>query len=107
MASSSIHSSTSWTLKQNKQFEQALAVYDKDTPDRWQNVARLVSGKSAEEVKQHYEDLIEDVGHIESGQVPYPNYSSTAAASAGRGGRSGGSAAIAHEGQRLRYLSLQ
>ncbi|KAK9948600.1 hypothetical protein M0R45_004168 [Rubus argutus] len=71
---SSRSSSSSWTPKQNKQFEKALALYDKDTPDRWQKVARAVGGKSAEEVKRHYEILIEDVKHIESGRVPFPDY---------------------------------
>uniref|UniRef100_A0A7N0VKD7 Uncharacterized protein n=1 Tax=Kalanchoe fedtschenkoi TaxID=63787 RepID=A0A7N0VKD7_KALFE len=74
---SSLGSSSSWTAKQNKLFEKALALYDRDTPDRWQNVARAVGGKSAEEVKRHYEILIEDLRHIEAGQVPYPNYRST------------------------------
>ncbi|GJT66665.1 RADIALIS-like protein 3 [Tanacetum coccineum] len=71
---SSSCSSSSWTPKQNKLFEKALAVYDRDTPDRWQKVARAVGGKSAEEVKRHYEVLIEDLRHIESGNVPFPNY---------------------------------
>ncbi|KAK4780260.1 hypothetical protein SAY87_016366 [Trapa incisa] len=77
MASSSPSSSSTWTSKQNKVFERALAQYDKDTPDRWKKVARAVGGKSAEEVKRHYELLIEDVKHIESGRVPLPNYRST------------------------------
>ncbi|CAN1344245.1 Protein RADIALIS-like 3 [Linum perenne] len=70
---SSSSSSSSWTPKQNKLFEKALALYDQDTPDRWQNVARAV-GKSADEVKSHYELLINDVRAIEAGRVPYPNY---------------------------------
>ncbi|KAL2241334.1 protein RADIALIS-like 3 [Sesamum indicum] len=74
LSSSSNSSSSSWTPKQNKQFEKALAVYDKDTPDRWQNIARAVGGKSAEEVKRHYEILVEDLKHIESGNYPFPNY---------------------------------
>ncbi|XP_050291375.1 protein RADIALIS-like 3 isoform X1 [Quercus robur] len=74
--SSSRSSSSSWTTKENKKFEKALAVYDKDTPDRWQKVAKAVGGKSAEEVKRHYEILIEDVQHIEDGRVPFPNYRS-------------------------------
>ncbi|KAL4281261.1 hypothetical protein GQ457_03G002680 [Hibiscus cannabinus] len=79
MASSSMssHGSGSWTAKQNKDFERALAVYDKDTPDRWHNVARAVEGKTAEEVKRHYELLLNDVMKIELGQVPYPNYRTT------------------------------
>uniref|UniRef100_A0A7N2M1Y0 Uncharacterized protein n=3 Tax=Quercus lobata TaxID=97700 RepID=A0A7N2M1Y0_QUELO len=75
--SSSRSSSSSWTTKENKKFEKALAEYDKDTPDRWQKVAKAVGGKSAEEVKRHYEILIEDVQHIESGRVPFPNYRSS------------------------------
>ncbi|KAI3500052.1 hypothetical protein L2E82_18431 [Cichorium intybus] len=67
-------SSCSWTAKQNKLFETALAVYDRDTPDRWQNIARAVGGKSVEEVKRHYEVLLKDLRHIESGYVPSPNY---------------------------------
>ncbi|GAB4849160.1 Protein RADIALIS-like 6 [Ancistrocladus abbreviatus] len=74
---SSRSSSSSWTPKQNKQFENALALYDQDTPDRWQNVAKAVGGKSPEEVKRHYEILLQDLEHIESGQVPIPNYKST------------------------------
>uniref|UniRef100_A0A0R0EL64 Uncharacterized protein n=1 Tax=Glycine max TaxID=3847 RepID=A0A0R0EL64_SOYBN len=61
MASCSISASGSWSVKDNKAFEKALAVYDKDTP-------------AVEEVKRHYELLVQDVKHIESGRVPFPNY---------------------------------
>lgn len=71
---SSRSSSSSWTSQENKKFEKALAVYDKDTPDRWQKVAKAVGGKSADEVKRHYDILIEDVRDIESDRVPFPNY---------------------------------
>ncbi|KAF3440411.1 hypothetical protein FNV43_RR19354 [Rhamnella rubrinervis] len=73
---SSRNSNSPWTPKQNKQFEKALALYDKDTPDRWQKIARAVGGKSADEVKRHYEILEEDIRHIEAGRVPFPNYRS-------------------------------
>ncbi|KAL2346325.1 hypothetical protein Fmac_000325 [Flemingia macrophylla] len=63
-----------WTPKQNKRFENALAIYDQDTPDRWQKLARAVGGKTVEEVKRHYEKLVEDVKKIEEGDVPLPNY---------------------------------
>lgn len=70
-----------WPQKQNKLFEQALAVYDKETPDRWHNIARAVGGgKSAEDVKRYYEMLEEDIKHIESGKVPFPAYRCPAAA---------------------------
>ncbi|CAA2957282.1 protein RADIALIS-like 3 [Olea europaea var. sylvestris] len=78
MASSSRSStrSSSWTHKQNKKFEEALARYDKDTPDRWNNIARAVGEKSADEVRRHYEALVKDIMQIETDQVPIPNYSS-------------------------------
>jgi hypothetical protein len=52
-SASSSGSHSSWTSKQNKQFEKALALYDKDTPDRWHNVASMVDGKSPDEVKKN------------------------------------------------------
>ncbi|RDY11012.1 Protein RADIALIS-like 1, partial [Mucuna pruriens] len=67
-------SSQGWTARQNKRFENALAIFDKDTPDRWHNLARAVGGKTVEEVKRHYEKLVEDVKQIEEGHVPLPNY---------------------------------
>ncbi|KAG6406434.1 hypothetical protein SASPL_134036 [Salvia splendens] len=67
-------SSSSWTRKQNEQFENALAKYTKDTPDRWHNIARAVTGKSTDEVRRHYEALEKDINKIENDQVPIPNY---------------------------------
>ncbi|BBH09353.1 RAD-like 1 [Prunus dulcis] len=55
---SSTTSSSSWTSKQNKDFENALAVFDKDTANRWDNVVNV-------EVKKHYELLVEDIMLIE------------------------------------------
>ncbi|XP_057814308.1 protein RADIALIS-like 1 [Cryptomeria japonica] len=68
---------STWTAKQNKQFEKAIAFYDKDTPDRWQKVAAMVDGKSPAEVERHYEILIDDLNRIESGQVHFPKYKSS------------------------------
>jgi len=62
---------SSWTHRQNKEFEKALAKYDVETPDKWQNIANEV-GKSVEEVKRQFEILKEDVRRIERGQVPFP-----------------------------------
>lgn len=67
-------SNSTWTHQQNKLFENALAIYDRETPDRWRNLAKAVGGKSEEEVKRHYEKLVEDIKHIESGNVALPNY---------------------------------
>ncbi|KAK1293311.1 Protein RADIALIS-like 1 [Acorus calamus] len=68
---------SSWTAKQNKAFEKALAMFeeDKESNERWEKVALMVGeGKSAEEVKRHYEALLEDLSRIESGLVPFPKY---------------------------------
>ncbi|KAL1316431.1 hypothetical protein HN51_068624 [Arachis hypogaea] len=65
---------SSWTARQNKLFEEALAIYDRETHDRWQNIAKVV-GKSVEDVKKHYELLKQDIDRIERGQVPFPSYS--------------------------------
>ncbi|KAK1269013.1 Protein RADIALIS-like 6 [Acorus gramineus] len=71
------NSSSTWSREENKQFEKALAKYDKDTADRWHNVAKLVGGKSVEEVKRHFDILMEDVRRIDSDQVPLPVYKSS------------------------------
>lgn len=78
----SSHGST-WTPKQNKAFESALAVYDRDTPDRWHNIAKAVGGKTAKDVKLHYEDLVEDINNIDSGKVPLPKYRTNGMANQG------------------------
>ncbi|XP_031498181.1 protein RADIALIS-like 3 [Nymphaea colorata] len=71
------HTCPSWTWEENKLFELALAVTDEESPDRWENVAAMVGGKSAEEVEKHYGVLVEDIEFIESDKVPLPNYASS------------------------------
>ena len=63
-----------WSPEQNKLFENALATYDKDIPDRWQKIAKLVGGTNEQEIKQQYEILLDDIKRIESGKVPLPKY---------------------------------
>lgn len=70
----SSYGSGSWTVKQNKAFERALAIYDQDTPDRWYNVARAVGGTTPEEAKRQYDLLVRDIESIENGHVPFPDY---------------------------------
>ncbi|XP_030469848.1 protein RADIALIS-like 4 [Syzygium oleosum] len=78
MASNPVPSTSSrstWTAEKNKLFENALAVYEEGTPDRWQRIANAVGGKtSVEEVKEHYEILQHDINLIESDKVPLPQY---------------------------------
>ncbi|XP_057482870.1 transcription factor DIVARICATA-like [Actinidia eriantha] len=66
--------STRWTPAENKMFEDALAVYDEATPDRWQKVAARIPGKTVWDVMKQYEKLEEDVSSIEAGLIPIPGY---------------------------------
>ena len=63
---------------ENKQFENALAVYDKETPERWHNVAAMIPGKSVGDVIRKYKELEYDVNNIEAGLVPDPSYATAA-----------------------------
>ncbi|XP_044426563.1 protein RADIALIS-like 4 [Triticum aestivum] len=90
--------SSSWTFKQNKVFEDALAKYDKDTPDRWQNVAREVGdGKTVEDVKKHFAELEKDVYEIHT----------NGAGSSSNNIKGGSSRGGSSHGQRPRYLKSQ
>lgn len=67
----------SWTREEEKAFENAIATHSIDNSnEQWDKVASMVPTKSIEEIKQHYELLVEDVGAIEAGKVPLPNYAS-------------------------------
>ncbi|RZC90846.1 hypothetical protein C5167_028676 [Papaver somniferum] len=59
-----------WTPKENKLFENALAVFDKETPDRWQKIADMIPGKSVMDVLRQYKELEDDVSQIEAGSYP-------------------------------------
>ncbi|KAJ4840062.1 hypothetical protein Tsubulata_011442 [Turnera subulata] len=68
---------TKWTAAENKIFENALAVYDKDTPDRWHKVAAMIPGKTVGDVIKQYKELELDVSYIEAGLIPVPGYSTS------------------------------
>ncbi|KAF1890250.1 hypothetical protein Lal_00025583 [Lupinus albus] len=74
--------SSEWSWEQDKAFESALVTHPEDAPDRWEKIAADVPGKTIEEIKQHYELLVEDVNQIESGCVPLPSYNSSPEGSA-------------------------
>ncbi|KAG4984596.1 hypothetical protein AAZX31_10G263800 [Glycine max] len=65
---------TQWTRYHDKLFERALLVVPEDLPDRWEKIADQVPGKSAVEVREHYEALVHDVFEIDSGRVEVPSY---------------------------------
>lgn len=72
---------TKWTIEENKRFENALALYDKETSDRWMKVAAMIPGKTIGDVIKHYKDLEEDLCVIESGLIPFPGYTTTSSSS--------------------------
>lgn len=72
-----------WTAEENKLFEKALALIDRNAPDRWEKVAEMLPRKTVDDVMNHYHDLENDVGYIEAGLVPFPHYSSSVVPSSG------------------------
>ncbi|XP_022861174.1 transcription factor DIVARICATA-like [Olea europaea var. sylvestris] len=65
---------TKWTAEENKRFEDALALFDEEAPDRWYSVAAMIPGKTIIDVIKQYKELVEDVTHIEAGLIPIPGY---------------------------------
>ncbi|KAE8732848.1 Transcription factor RADIALIS [Hibiscus syriacus] len=80
--------SSEWSGEQDKAFENALATYPEDCSDRWEKIAAAVPGKTLEEIKEHYEILVDNVNRIESGFMPLPLYDS-ADSSVGHAGSEG------------------
>lgn len=63
-----------WTPSENKLFENALNMFGEEDEARWEKVAAQVPGKTPDEVKRKYEQLLDDVRAIESGRVPIIAY---------------------------------
>ncbi|CAN6717562.1 unnamed protein product [Malus baccata var. baccata] len=75
-------SSSVWSKEEDKAFENAIAMHwiDENSEEQWEKIAELVPSKSMEELKQHYQMLVDDVGAIEAGRVSPPNYTADEAA---------------------------
>ncbi|CAK9147796.1 unnamed protein product [Ilex paraguariensis] len=73
----SASSSTLWSREEEKTFENAIALHcteEENSNEQWDKIASMVPSKTIEELKQHYQVLVEDVSAIEAGHVPIPNY---------------------------------
>ncbi|KHN14065.1 hypothetical protein glysoja_048339 [Glycine soja] len=91
MTMDEVGSSSEWSKEQDKAFENALAIHPEDASDRWEKIVVDIPGKTLEEIKHHYELLVEDVNQIESGCVPLPSYNSSPEGSTSQGaGKKGG-----------------
>lgn len=63
--------SSGWSWEENKLFEIALTVVDEQNPNRWEVIAAMIGGRSAEDVAKHYGLLLEDLQSIESGEMDH------------------------------------
>lgn len=77
----SMSSAATWSREEDKAFENAIAMHCIEEDDskeqqqqQWQKIASMVPSRSVEELKQHYQILLEDVNAIEAGNIPLPNY---------------------------------
>lgn len=68
-------SPSSWSREEEKAFENAIAMHwVEDLKEQWVQIGSLVPTKTIEELKKHYQLLVEDISDIEAGVVPLPNY---------------------------------
>ncbi|KAK2458851.1 putative R1/2-type MYB transcription factor [Trifolium repens] len=74
-----------WTREDVKIFERALVMVPEDLPNRWEKIAEQGSGKSAAEVRDHYDNLLHQILEIESGLAEVPNYPDDLVLSGGSG----------------------
>lgn len=72
-----VGNSSLWSREEEKAFENALATHSEESLDLWERIAADVPGKTLEEIKHHYELLVDDVNSIESGRIPIPSYNFT------------------------------
>ncbi|KAL6608043.1 hypothetical protein ACP70R_041106 [Stipagrostis hirtigluma subsp. patula] len=87
-----------WTREEDKAFENAVAAAAPPPPDGppddgwFSALAASVPARTAEEVRRHYEALVEDVGAIDAGRVPLPRYAGEESAATPDGGGGASSA---------------
>lgn len=74
---------TSWSKEEEKAFENAIAMHwkekqegeeEEDSIEQWDKIASMVPSKSMEELKRHFQMLLDDINAIEAGHIPVPNY---------------------------------
>ncbi|OVA05035.1 SANT/Myb domain [Macleaya cordata] len=66
-----------WSREEDKTFENAIATTHSMMNNNrwyWEKISLTVQSKSIDEVRKHYEILVEDINAIEAGLVPLPRY---------------------------------
>lgn len=72
---SSSLSSSVWSREEERAFENAIALHwTGESEEQWNKITSMIPTKSIDELKHHYQILVEDVHAIEAGLVPLPNY---------------------------------
>ena len=70
--------SSAWTFQENKVFEEAFAKFPEIfSRGEWHEIAKLIPTKTSDQIKLHYNHLLEDSWNIECGLVPLPDYKDT------------------------------
>uniref|UniRef100_A0A803N128 Myb-like domain-containing protein n=1 Tax=Chenopodium quinoa TaxID=63459 RepID=A0A803N128_CHEQI len=60
-----------WTKEENKIFENSLAELGIDHNDLFEQIALRIPGKTVEQIKEHFEALVNDIERIESGEFDH------------------------------------
>ncbi|KAJ9560270.1 hypothetical protein OSB04_005430 [Centaurea solstitialis] len=63
-----------WTFAENKLFENAIAEIDPSSPNFFETLAFKVPNRSIEEIKVHYQALVEDIEMIDADIIKPPKY---------------------------------
>ncbi|KAI4384114.1 hypothetical protein MLD38_009881 [Melastoma candidum] len=97
-AGSESSSACSWSRDEDRVFENAIASWEEggdldwaDLSQLWVRLAGELPGKSLEEIRCHYEALVEDIQSIEAGRVEIPRYDGVEGSSGEVDGKEGGS----------------
>ncbi|KAK4350001.1 hypothetical protein RND71_029314 [Anisodus tanguticus] len=74
-----------WSRDEEKAFENAIAMHWIEGPEQqWEKISSMVPTKTIDEIKRHYQLLVDDVAAIEAAQVPIPNYKGEEASSSNK-----------------------
>ncbi len=57
-----------WSLTEDLIFENALARYEESVPGRWELIAKMLPGKTADDALRRYQKLLFDIARIENGE---------------------------------------